>query len=122
MSNVNKVILVGNLGQDPELRYTAKGNAVINLSLATTRDVKQAEGEWKEETSWHRAVVWGKRAEVCAEHLRKGSRVYVEGILQPKTWVDKEGVSHRSTEILVDEIKFLGGKSRENDSTTQATG
>lgn len=118
MSNaVNKVILLGNLGSEPELRYTQKGSAVMNFSLATSRDVKLANGDWKEETQWHRAVMWGKRAETCAKYLTKGSRVYVEGVLKPTTWTDKEGVAHKSTEITVEEIKFLGGgKGRVNES------
>ncbi len=111
-ANVNKVILVGNLGHNPELRYTSKGNAVLSFSLATTRDFKLANGDKKEETYWHRATVWGKRAEVCNTHLQKGSRVFIEGILQSKSWTDKEGHSHKSSEILVEDIKFLGGKPR----------
>jgi len=110
--NVNKVILVGHVGQDPELRHTAKGSAVLSLSVATNRDIKTADGLTKEETHWHRATVWGKRAESCAKYLSKGSRVYVEGILQMKSWTDKDGQNRKSTEILVDEIKFLGGGSR----------
>lgn len=111
---VNKIILVGNLGSDPELRHTQKGNAVLNLSLATSRGVRGSAGDWKEETSWHRVTVWGKRAEICAKYLKKGNRVYVEGILKPATWVDKEGITHKSAEITVEEIKFLGGKSLVN--------
>jgi single stranded DNA-binding protein len=108
-SNVNKIILVGNLGQDPELRHTAKGNAVMNLSVATSREVKNPEGDVRTETSWHRATVWGKRAETCAKYLTKGSRVYLEGELQMKNWTDKDGNLRKSAEIEVDSIKFLGG-------------
>lgn len=107
--NVNKVILVGHLGQDPELRHTAKGNPVLNLSIATNRDVTNADGEKKEETVWHRATVWGKRAESCAKYLSKGSRVYLEGLLQMKSWTDKDGNARKSAEVMVDDIKFLGG-------------
>ena len=107
--NVNKVILVGHLGQDPELRYTAKGNAVISFSIATNRDFKLADGSKKEETHWHRCTLWGKRAEAVAKYLVKGARIYLEGELHMKNWVDKEGQSRKSAEILVDEIRFLGG-------------
>jgi single-strand DNA-binding protein len=116
MSNVNKVILVGNLGGDPELRFTAKGTAVTNISLATSRFIQNAEGDRRQDTHWHRAVLWGKRAETCAKYLKKGSRVYLEGLLQPRQWVDKEGNSHRSSEILVEEIKFLGSNTFEKQS------
>lgn len=107
--NVNKIILVGHLGQNPELRYTAKGNAVMSFSLATNRDVKLPDGSKKAETHWHRATLWGKRAEACAKYLVKGARVYLEGELHMKNWTDKEGQSKKSAEILVDEIRFLGG-------------
>lgn len=111
-SNVNKIILVGHLGQNPDLRYTAKGNPVITLSLATNKEFKTADGLKKSETYWHRATLWGKKAETCAKYLTKGSRVYLEGELQMKSWTDKEGSVKKSAEILVDEIKFLGGTHR----------
>lgn len=114
--NVNKVILVGNLGHDPELRYTAKGNAVISFSLATNRGIKNAEGQ--EKTYWHRATVWGKRAENCAKYLTKGSSVYIEGELQQKNWTDKDGKNHKSAEILVDDIRFLS--RRENTAASES--
>lgn len=110
--NVNKIILVGHLGQNPDLRYTAKGNPVITLSLATNKEFKTADGLKKEETQWHRATLWGKKAETCAKYLTKGSRIYLEGELQMKSWTDKEGSVKKSAEILVDEIKFLGGSHR----------
>lgn len=106
--NVNKVILIGQLGMKPELRHSAKGHPVVNLSIATHRSQKNAEGEWKESTEWHRAVVWGKRAEACDRYLHKGSRVYVEGVIQTNSWTDTGGAKHWRTEVLVDEIKFLG--------------
>lgn len=111
-SNVNKIILVGHLGQNPDLRYTAKGNPVITLSLATNKESKTADGVKRSETQWHRATIWGKKAETCAKYLTKGSRVYLEGELQMKSWTDKEGSVKKSAEILVDEIKFLGGSNR----------
>jgi len=112
-SNVNKIILLGNVGHDPELRYTAKGNPVLTLSLATNREIKTAEGEKRSETYWHRATLWGKRAEACAKYLVKGSRIYVEGELQMKSWTDKEGQVRKTAEILVDSLKFMGGTRRE---------
>lgn len=118
-ANVNKIILVGNLGQDPELRYTAKGNAVISLSLATSRNFKLANGDRKEETCWHRATVWGKRAEVCAKYLKKGNSVFISGVLQDKSWTDKDGNSRKAMEVLVEDIKFLGGRSRNEESNPE---
>ncbi len=107
-SNINKIMLMGNLGHDPELRYTAKGNAVTTLSIATNREIKTAEGEIRKETHWHKATVWGKRAETCAKYLTKGSKVFIEGELQSKNWTDKDNNPRRSTEILVDNVQFLG--------------
>lgn len=115
--NVNKIILLGNLGHEPELRYTAKGNAVLTLSLATHREFKNAEGEQTKETHWHKATLWGKRAETCAKYLVKGSRVYVEGELQMKSWTDKDGKARKSAEIFVDDLKFMGGTRRENSGS-----
>jgi single-strand DNA-binding protein len=107
--NVNKVILVGNLGHEPELRHTQKGHPYLALSLATDREFKNAQGVPQKETAWHRATLWGKRAEGCAKYLTKGSRVYLEGELRTQSWTDKEGVQRKTAEIHVDEIKFLGG-------------
>lgn len=121
-SNVNKVILVGNLGASPELRHTAKGSAVVNLAIATNRALKQEDGTWKETTVWHRAVVWGKRAEVCHKYLEKGNRVYVEGVLQTNNWKDKDGQSHWKTEVLVDDIKFLSSRPRNETDRSDAEG
>lgn len=108
LRNVNKVILVGNLGNDPELRYTNKGTAVANISIATNRSRKDDEGNWSDETQWHRVVVWGKRAETCKQFLTRGSRVYVEGYLQTRSWVDGEGKERNTAEIQSEDIKFLG--------------
>lgn len=118
--NVNKIILLGNLGHDPELRYTAKGNPVLSLSLATNRDFKNAAGEIQSETHWHKATVWGKRAESCAKYLVKGSRIYVEGELQMKNWTDKEGITRKSAEIMVDDLRFLGGTRRDLASNAES--
>lgn len=114
MSTLNKVILIGHIGTNPELRYTPKGNPVATLSLATNRESKTAEGDVKKETSWHRAVVWGKRAELCVKHLTKGSQVYLEGELLMKSWTDKDGIVRKSAEILVEDVKFLGHGKRES--------
>jgi single-strand DNA-binding protein len=119
--NVNKVILVGNLGHEPELRYTAKGNPVTTFSLATSRGMKNAAGENEEKTYWHRATVWGKRAESCAKYLTKGSSVYLEGELQLKNWTGKDGKEHKSAEILVDDIRFLSGFRKESAQPAAVT-
>ena len=115
--NVNKVIIIGNVGADPELRYTAKGNAVVNLSIATNREIAHADGSKTNQTDWHKAVLWGKRAEICAKYLSKGERIYLEGAMQMKNWTDQEGTVHKSPEILVDDIKFLG-KNQKTEQTT----
>lgn len=107
--NVNKIILVGNLGRDPEQRTTPKGHSVVTLSIATNRQYKTAAGEEKKEVHWHKATVWGKSGDACVKYLTKGSRVYLEGELQMKDWKDKDGNSRKTAEIHVDEIKFLGG-------------
>lgn len=108
--NVNKVFIVGNLGHDPELRHTTKGNPVTTLSIATARNVRREGDVWEPTTEWHRAVVWGKTAERCAEYLKKGSRVYVEGALQLRSWKDKDGKPQKTNEIQVRDVQFLGMK------------
>lgn len=108
---VNKVILIGNLGNDPEIRYTAGGAAVANISLATAESWKDKEtGEQQERTEWHRVVFFGKLAEIVGEYLRKGSQVYVEGRLQTRKWQDKEGKDRYTTEIVASEMQMLGGR------------
>ncbi len=106
---VNKIILIGNLGRDPEVRFSPTGTAVTNFSLATTRTFKK-EGEKVEETEWHRIVAFGRTAEVCGEYLKKGSQCYIEGRLQTRKWDDKDGNKRQSTEIIVDRMQMLGGK------------
>jgi single-strand DNA-binding protein len=108
---VNKAILLGNLGKDPELRYTQSGSAVANFSIATTRAYKSGE-EWKEETEWHNIVVFGKTAENCSNYLSKGSSVFIEGRIQTRKWQDKEGNNRYSTEIVGNDVQFLSGGSR----------
>ena len=108
---VNKVILVGNLGADPETRYTAGGSAVTNVRLATTDAWKDKQsGEQQERTEWHRVVFWGRLAEIAAEYLRKGSQIYVEGRIQTRKWQDKDGQDRWSTEIVGNEMQMLGGR------------
>lgn len=109
---VNKAILIGNLGQDPEVRYTAKGSAVCNLSLATTESWKNREtGERQEETEWHRLVFFGRLAEIVGEYLRKGSQIYVEGRLQTRKWQDQSGNDRNNTEIVVSDMQILGRRT-----------
>jgi len=110
MASVNKVILVGNLGRDPELRYTQSGQAVANFTLATNEKWKDKEGNSQERTEWHRIIVWGKTAENCAQYLQKGRSVYVEGRLQTRDWEDREGNKRTTTEIVAQIVNFLGGR------------
>jgi single-strand DNA-binding protein len=110
MAGVNKVILVGNLGRDPELRYTQNGTAVCQLNVATTRAYTNRNTNNRvEETEWHRVVVWGKQGEHCNQYLSKGRQVYVEGRLQTRNYEDKEGIKRYSTEVVADTVQFLGG-------------
>ena len=112
MASVNKVILVGNLGRDPEVRYSPDGGAIANFSVATTDTWKdKATGEKKENTEWHRIVFFGKTAEIVAQYLKKGSAVYVEGALRTRKWTDKEGQEKYTTEIVGDRMQMLGGRS-----------
>lgn len=106
---VNRVLLIGNLGRDPELKYFDDGGAVCNFSIATSRTWKNRDGEKQEETEWHRIAVFGNLAEVCGEYLKKGRTVYIEGRLRTRQY-EKDGVTHYTTEIVAEEVKFLGGK------------
>jgi single-strand DNA-binding protein len=106
---VNKVILVGYLGADPDMRYTPSGQGVCELRLATSESWNDKNGQRQERTEWHRVVVWGKRAEVCSKYLSKGRQVYVEGRIQTRTYDDKEGVKKYMTEIIAADVQFLGG-------------
>ena len=110
MSGVNKVILVGNLGKDPEVRYLDSGVAVANFSLATTENYKNKEGERVSQTEWHNIVLWRGLAEVAEKWLKKGSSVYIEGKIKTRKWEDKEGNTRYTTEILADNMTMLGGK------------
>ncbi|MCC7114884.1 MAG: single-stranded DNA-binding protein [Burkholderiales bacterium] len=109
MASVNKVILLGNLGRDPETRYTTGGDAVTNLRIATTETWKDKSGEKQEKTEWHTVVLFGRQAEIAGEYLKKGRSVYIEGRLQTRKWTDKEGVEKYSTEIVGDRMQLLGG-------------
>jgi single-strand DNA-binding protein len=110
MASVNKVILIGNLGRDPELRYTPGGQAVANFTLATNERFSTKDGEKQERTEWHRIVAWGRTGEICAQYLSKGRSVYVEGRLQTREWEDKEGQKRRTTEIVANTVQFIGGR------------
>ena len=111
MASVNKAIIVGNLGKDPEVRYTASGEAMCNITVATSESWKdKATGEKKELTEWHRISFFGKLAEICGQYLKKGSQVYIEGSIRTRKWTDKEGQERYTTEIRGDEMKMLGGK------------
>jgi len=109
MASVNKVILLGNLGRDPETRYTTGGDAVTNLRIATTETWKDKSGEKQEKTEWHSVVLFGRQAEIAGEYLKKGRSVYIEGRLQTRKYTDKEGVEKYSTEIVGDRMQLLGG-------------
>ena len=112
MASVNKVILIGNLGKDPEVRYTPDNSAITNITLATTYTWKDRQsGDKKEETEWHRVAFFGRLAEVAGEYLKKGSPVYVEGRLRTRKWQDKEGKDRYTTEIVADAMQLLGSRS-----------
>ena len=110
MASVNKVILIGNLGRDPETRYTTGGDAVTNLNIATSEQWKDKSGEKQEKTEWHRVVLFGRQAEIAGEYLKKGRSVYIEGRLQTRKYTDKDGVEKYSTEIVGDRMQLLGGR------------
>ena len=109
--SVNKVILVGRLGKDPETRYTGGGQAVCNFSLATDETFKDRSGERQKRTEWHKIVVWGKQAEIAQQYLKKGSQLYLEGRIQSREWTDKEGQKRTSFEIVATDFRFIGSKS-----------
>lgn len=112
MASVNKVIIVGNLGRDPEVRYTANNDAITNISIATTESYKDKNsGEKKEITEWHRIVFFNRLAEIAGEYLKKGSSVYIEGRLRTRKWTDNAGVEKYTTEIIADQMQMLGGRS-----------
>lgn len=110
MASVNKVILVGNLGRDPDMRYLPSGEAVANLAIATSRKYKNKAGEMVEETEWHRVTFFGKLAEIAGQYLKKGRSVYVEGRIKTDKYTDKDGVEKYSTQIIANEMQMLGGR------------
>ena len=120
MASVNKVILVGNLGKDPEVRYAPSGDAICNITLATSETWKDKQsGEKREATEWHRVVFFGKLAEIAGQYLKKGSSVYIEGMLKTRKWQEKDGSDRYTTEIKADEMKMLGSRG---DSAGQGGG
>jgi single-strand DNA-binding protein len=114
--SVNKVILVGNLGKDPELRYTPAGAAVANFSLATTERYKDRDGNRQEKTEWHNIVAWRQLAEICGKYLHKGKQIYLEGKIQTRSYDDRDGNKRYITEIVMDEMQMLGTKNESGDS------
>ncbi len=111
MASVNKVILIGNLGKDPETRYMSNGDAVTNITLATTDAWKDKNGEKQEKTEWHRVTFYRKLAEIAGEYLKKGRSVYIEGRLETRKWTDKNGVERYTTDIIANDMKMLGNRS-----------
>jgi len=123
MASVNKVILIGNLGRDPEVRYMTNGNAVCNLRLATTRNWKSRDsGERQEETEWHSVVLYDRQAEVAGEYLKKGRPVYIEGRLKTRKWQDKDGADKYTTEIIAETMQLLGGREGMGGGDSAADG
>ncbi len=123
MASVNKVIIIGNLGRDPEVRYTPDGASVTNVTIATTDTWKdKATGEKKEATEWHRVVFFGKLAEIAGQYLKKGRQVYVEGALRTRKWQDKEGQERYTTEIVANEMKMLGSREGMSDAPPRESG
>lgn len=113
MSGVNKVILIGNLGRDPEIRHTPSGAAVANFTLATTENFTDRSGNRNARTEWHRIVAWGRLAEICSQYLRKGRQVYIEGRIQTRQWEDQQGQRRSTTEIVANSMVMLGGRGGE---------
>ena len=111
MSSVNKVILIGRLGADPEVRYTQGGQPVASLRMATSENWTDREGQRQERTEWHSITVWGKQAELCGQYLAKGRQVYLEGRLQTREYTDREGINRKAVDIVANQIVFLGGRS-----------
>jgi len=124
MASLNKVMLIGNLGKDPEVRYTASGQAVASFSLATSEKFKGKSGEWEERTEWHNITLWGKLAEIAGEYLSKGKTVYIEGRLQTRKWQDKSGNDRYTTDIVGDKMQMLSpkGERRGNESSSEPSG
>lgn len=122
MASVNKVILIGNLGKDPETRYMSNGDAVTNITLATTDTWKDKNGEKQEKTEWHSIVFYRKLAEIAGEYLKKGRSVYIEGRLETRKWTDKQGIERYTTQIIADDMKMLGNRpAGDQQQSSQST-
>lgn len=120
MASVNKVILIGNLGSDPEVKYTPSGAAVANFNIATNESWTGKDGKKEERTEWHRIVVWNKLAELCGEYLSKGRTVYIEGRLQTREWNDKDGNKRYTTEVVAQTLQFLGSAGEKSSRPTRS--
>lgn len=120
MTNLNKALLIGRLGKDPEVRYTKAGGAVANFSVATTSTWKDGQGQKQEATEWHDIVAWGQKADFANDYLKKGMLIYVEGRLQTTDWTDKENVKRYKTEIVANDIKFMEKRSDAQEATNTA--
>lgn len=118
--SINKVILVGNLGKDPELRYTPSGAAVANFTLATSDRYKDKSGEWQEKTEWHNIVAWRQLAEICGKYLHKGKQVYIEGKIQTRSYDDRDGNKRYMTEIVADQMQMLGRAGDEGGGSSRS--
>ena len=121
MASLNKVMLIGNLGKDPEVRFTASGQAVASFSLATSEKFKGKTGEWEERTEWHNITLWGKLAEIAGEYLSKGKTIYVEGRLQTRKWQDKSGNDRYTTDIVGDKMQMLSPKGERSGGGDQSS-
>ena len=110
---LNKVMLIGNLGADPEIKYSPSGTSISNIRLATSENRKNSDGEWEERTEWHRVVMYGRQAEICKDYLRKGSKIYVEGRLQTRSWDDQDGKKHYMTEVVGFNMVMLDPKGQD---------
>ncbi len=120
MGAVNKVMLIGNLGQDPEIRYTTSGQAVAHFTLATTERRASKDGQRQEFTEWHRVVAWGRLAEICGEYLSKGKKVYIEGSLRTRSWEDKEGRKRWTTEVFAQNMQILSPYGQKGGSISES--
>ena len=119
--SINKVIIIGHLGSDPELRHTTSGHSVTRFNVATNEYWKSKTGEQNEKTEWHRIIAWGRLGEICHQHLSKGRQVYLEGRLQTRSWEDSQNVKKYSTEIIASTVQFLGGPSEHKSSSVSPT-
>lgn len=121
MASLNKVMLIGNLGKDPEVRFTASGQAVASFSLATSEKFKGKSGEWEERTEWHNITLWGKLAEIAGEYLSKGKTIYIEGRLQTRKWQDKSGNDRYTTDIVGDKMQMLSAKGERSGGSDSSS-